>query len=190
MNRKGKSKSTERILLDIARTLSRQDLAFQGNESEHGGNFCQLVKLMSRYVPSPKGWIESCAGRKYKTTYLSSDSQNEFIKLLTDKCKFLIDKEIDAAPFTAVMADTTPDVSNDNQLTVAVRYVSAYGKPCECLLETKIVHDKSGAGLAKAILESAQKKERSKQILLDSKCMIVLHQCLENTKVFNKPYQS
>ena len=94
----------------------------------------------------------------------------------------MLDKEIDAAPFTAVMADTTPDVSNEDQHTVAVRYVNEYGKPCERLLETKIVHDKSGAGLAKAILESAQKRE-TKQIL-------VLHQCLENTKVLNKPYQS
>ena len=91
---------------------------------------------MSRYVPSLKG---SHAVRKYKTTYLSSDSQNEFIKLLADECKFLIDKEIDAAPFTAVMADTTPDVSIDDQLTVAVRYVNECGKPCERLLETKIV---------------------------------------------------
>ena len=143
------------VLVDIARTLSRQGLAFREDE----GNFCQLIKLMSRYVPSLNGWIESRAGRKYKTTYLSSDSQNEFIKLLAEECKFLIDKEIDAAPFTAVMADTTPDVSNDDQLTVAVRYVNEYGKPCERLLETKIVHDKSGAGLAKAILESAQKRK-------------------------------
>ena len=65
-------------------------------------------------------------------------------KLLAE-CKFLIDKEIDAAPFTAVMADTTPDVSNDDQLTVAVRYVNECGKPCERLLETKIVHDKTGS---------------------------------------------
>ena len=94
---------------------------------------------MSRYVPSLKGWIESRADRKYNTTYLSSDSQNEFIKFLADECKFLIDKEIDAAPFTALMADTTPDVSNDDQLTVAVRYVNEYGKPCERLLETSQV---------------------------------------------------
>ena len=57
------------------------------------------------------------------------------------------------------MADTTPDVSNDDQLTVAVCYVNECRKPCERLLETKIVHDKTGAGLAKAILDSAQKRK-------------------------------
>lgn len=147
------------ILLDIARTLCRQGLAFRGHESEAEGNFCQLVELMSRYVPSLRGWIESRAGRKYKTTYMSSDSQNEFIKLLADECKLLIDKELDAASFTAVIADTTPDVSNDDQLTVAVRYVNEKGTPCERLLETKKVHDKSGAGLAKAILDAAQERK-------------------------------
>ena len=54
---------------------------------------------------------------------------------------------------------------------------------------TKIVHDKSGAGLAKVILESEQKRKiKTDTTVLDS--MIVLQQCLENIMVLNKPYQS
>ena len=90
---------------------------------------------------------------------MSSDSQNEFIKLLADECKMLIDKELDTAFFTAVIADTTPDVSNDDQLTVAVRYVNEEGTPRERLVETKKVTDKTGAGLAKAVLESFQERK-------------------------------
>ena len=57
------------------------------------------------------------------------------------------------------IADTTPDVSNDDQLTVAIRYVNKEGMPCERLLETKKVVDKSGAGLAKVILEAIQERK-------------------------------
>ena len=84
---------------------------------------------MSRHIPSLRGWIESREARKYKTTYMSLDSQNEFIKILADECKTLIDEEINSALFTGVIADTTPDVSNDDQLTVAIRYVNKEGTP-------------------------------------------------------------
>ena len=44
------------ILLDIARTLARQALAFRG-DMEEDGNFYQLVLLVSRHVPSLKRWL-------------------------------------------------------------------------------------------------------------------------------------
>ena len=114
---------------------------------------------MSRHIPSLRGWTESREARKYKTTYMSLDSQNEFIKILADECKTLIDEEINSALFTGVIADTTPDVSNDDQFTVAIRYVNKEGTPCERLLETKKVVDKSGAGLAKVILKAIQERK-------------------------------
>ena len=43
-------------------------------------------------------------------------------------------------------------------MAFAVRFVNEEGKPCERLLETKIVIDKTGAGLAKAILQAAQER--------------------------------
>ena len=46
---------------------------------------------------------------------MSLDSQNKFIKMLPDQCKTLTDEEINSALFTGVIADTTPDVSNDDQ---------------------------------------------------------------------------
>jgi hypothetical protein len=39
------------MLFDIARTLARQGLAFRGVGNENGGNFMQLVKLLSRHNP-------------------------------------------------------------------------------------------------------------------------------------------
>ena len=49
------------ILLDVARTLNRQGLAFRGSSThEHGesdGNFYQIVHLVSRHCPSLKKWL-------------------------------------------------------------------------------------------------------------------------------------
>ena len=89
---------------------------------------------MSRHVPSLKGWLDSRAKRKYKTTYMSPESQNEFIKMLADECREMIDAEISKAPFTAVIADTTPDVSNDDQMAFDLlmkreNHANVYSRP-------------------------------------------------------------
>ena len=77
---------------------------------------------MSRHVSSlNKGWIDSRAKRKYKTTYMGPESQNEFIKMLADECTEMIDAEIGKAPFTAVITNTTLDVPNyDDQMAFIV----------------------------------------------------------------------
>ena len=40
-----------KILLDVARTLARQGLAFGGGKKDENGNFMQLVNLMARHCP-------------------------------------------------------------------------------------------------------------------------------------------
>jgi acetone carboxylase gamma subunit len=41
---------------------------------------------------------------------MSSESQNEFIKMVADECREMIDAEISKAPFTAVIADIPPQM--------------------------------------------------------------------------------
>ena len=102
--------------------------------------------------------MDSREKQKDKTTYMSPESQNRFIRMLADECRQMIEAEISKAPFTAVIAGTTIDVSNDDQMAFVVRYVSEEGKPRERLLETKKVMNKTGEGLAKAILQAAQER--------------------------------
>ena len=45
------SKEVVKILLDIVKTLSCQDIAFRGNESDKNGNYCQIVALVARHCP-------------------------------------------------------------------------------------------------------------------------------------------
>lgn len=46
----------------------------------------------------------------------------------------------------SVMADTTPDLSNRDQMSVCVRYVDTKSKVCERLIEITETQDKTGKG--------------------------------------------
>ncbi|XP_065673927.1 uncharacterized protein LOC136090879 [Hydra vulgaris] len=104
------------ILFDIARTLSRQGLAFRGDGDE-----------------SPR-------------------SQNEFIELLAKETRNIIIKEIHEANIYSVSADTTPDISHQDRLSVCVRYVNSQGKSVAQLLEIEKGNDKIGSGTASQIV--------------------------------------
>ncbi len=45
------------ILLDVARTLARQGIAFRGNGDDKNGNVQQVTRLVSRHNPALKNWL-------------------------------------------------------------------------------------------------------------------------------------
>ncbi|XP_065060569.1 uncharacterized protein LOC135687841 [Rhopilema esculentum] len=62
-------------------------------------------------------------------------------------------KELEEVSAFSVMADTTPDTSNKDQMAIVVRYV-INAKPVERLLCLRILKDKSGEGHAAEILKA------------------------------------
>lgn len=142
------------ILLDVTKTLGRQGLAFRGHANDENGNFKQIIQLISRHCPILKEWLDSARFRPYHTTYMSPKSQNEFINVLASSIKSNITKKVNDARQFAVMADTTPDLSHKDILSVVVRFVNDEGKPEERLLEVREIVDKTGKGMANEILET------------------------------------
>ena len=69
-------------------------------------------------------WFSSTHLRPYKVTYLSNNSQNEYINLIGDEIRKLIAEEIASAKFFAVVVDTTPDKSHRNKISLVIRYVN------------------------------------------------------------------
>ena len=59
----------------------------------------------------------------------------------------------------SVLADTTPDVSLKDQLSVCLRYVDQEGSTNERLLDVVEVTDKTGYGLAKSIYDTLIKRK-------------------------------
>lgn len=108
------NKDAVSILIDLARTLARQGLAFRShNEGENelqDGNFYQMVLLLSRHNAILKRWLNDKSMRSHKVTYLSMKSQNEFIELLAAETRKNIVEEVSTSDIFSVLADTTPDV--------------------------------------------------------------------------------
>ena len=70
------------ILLDITKTLGCQGIAFRGEASNQNGNFYLIVHLIARHCPDLKQWLNNARLRPYHVTYMSAQSQNEFIQLI------------------------------------------------------------------------------------------------------------
>lgn len=147
------------ILLDITKTLGRQGIAFRGHGDDKEGNFYQIVMLMSKYCPDLKYWLNTTRMRPYHVTYLSAQSQNEFIELIGRQVQKRVIQEIKDAGMYSIMADTTPDVSHKDRLAIACRYVDAEGQPRERLMSLTEAKDKTGEGGAEEIIESLNKHE-------------------------------
>lgn len=147
------------ILLDITKTLGRQGLAFRGKEDDESGNFKQITYLLSRHCPLLKKWLNDSSYRPYHTTYLRPQSQNEFINILASSVNKIVRDKVCKAGMFSVMADTTPDLSHTDRLSVVVRFVNNEGKSEERLLEVREALNKTGIGISNDILDTLQKNE-------------------------------
>ena len=82
------------MLLDCCRYLSRQALAFCGGDNDENGNFRQLVTLLSRWIPFLRNWVANARSRPYHATYMSPQSQNEFINILGNETRKILIEQI------------------------------------------------------------------------------------------------
>ena len=143
-----KNREVVEILIDVVLVLTRNGLALRRSESSDNygdGNFCEIIHLIARHNPAMKSRLEN-RNNKYRTTYMSPQSQNEFVTLLGEEIQETISKKVKRSGYCSVMAGTTPDVSHMDELSVAVRFVDPDSlKPDErlvCIKETcdDIVH--------------------------------------------------
>lgn len=92
--------------------------------------------------------------RPYHVTYLGPCSQNEFIDILANETRKCIVQKVQKANIFSVMADTTPDLSNQDRLAICVRYVD---EATERLLEIAEGIDKTSLRTAKQITHILEK---------------------------------
>ena len=79
--RQGNRKAVE-FLFDVTKILGRQGLSFHGHGSDEDSNFRQIVLLLSRHFMEMKQWLQDKHLRPYHATYLSAQSQNEFVDII------------------------------------------------------------------------------------------------------------
>lgn len=102
---------------------SQQGIALRGHdESEtalNPGNFRCLIKLMSKHSHAVKQRLQDCPN----VTWLSPAFQNEMIRFLADEVRAMIQQELSEAQYYTVLADESKDISKEEQLSIAFRYV-------------------------------------------------------------------
>ena len=103
--------------IETIQVLGRQGLPLRGDESDKNFNFLQLLKLRSKDFLKLKEWFE-----KKTEKYTSHDIQNELLKLMAHQIlRDLTDEMRDS--FYATICDEYTDISNNEQLTLCLRWV-------------------------------------------------------------------
>ena len=144
-------------IVDATIFLGKQGLSFRGHRESltnafgKNGNFLELLKLMSEYdattkdhlskvtamhkkVPEQRGGKQGAKGRGSKLTFLSKDSQNKLIRIIGEEITSEVVEKVKTCRSWALIADTTPDVTHKEQLSICVRVVSEAGECSEHLL--------------------------------------------------------
>lgn len=106
-------------ILSSLRYLARQDLPLWGSGDDQDGNFYQLLQLIGECDSRMDDWM------KRKTDqYTSHFIQNEIIKVMATHILRDISTRLQESPFLTLMTDKTTDVSNNEQTTIVLRWMS------------------------------------------------------------------
>ena len=117
-------------ILDGILFLSKQNLPLRGHretlseESDNNpGNFIELMKLMGKYDAVLREHITKVATETKTVSYLSPETQNEFISLLGSNVRSTVIDAVKNAKYFTIIFDSTPDISNVDQMSQILRYV-------------------------------------------------------------------
>ena len=135
-------------VVDSIILLGKQGLSFRGHRESIGsevlntGNFLELLKHLSIYDVTIRDHLEKVRkkdkemrksqtkkvkGRGSKLTFLSNKTQNNVIDVIGKEITSELVKRIHECKAWALIADTTPDVSHHEQLSICVRIVDRVG---------------------------------------------------------------
>ena len=131
-------------MIAVIKFLATRGLAFRGeNEkigSERNRNYLGILELLGKFDPFLAEHIEKYGNRgKGNPSYLSANVCEELIELMGEKVLVAIVKEVLTTKYYSISVDSTPDVSQVDQLTFTVRYVKD-SDPVERFLQFIPIH--------------------------------------------------
>jgi len=114
-------------LTDIIKFLPERNLAFRGSEevlgSPHNRNFLGLFELLAKRDPVLNELQKRIEKKQTHDHYLSNKIQNELIQFIAKEVEKENQKKLMISKYYAIILDCTPDFSNQEQLTVILRFV-------------------------------------------------------------------
>jgi hypothetical protein len=140
-------------IIDVIRFLARQNISFRGHDetvnSQNRGNFLELIHFTAKYNPSLLRWVEL---HPRNVSWLSPEIQNDLIHLLALEVVSCIASECQGRYFS-IMCDEVSDRSNNELLSVVVRYITNSGLVKEALIALVKVNSMTGANLCDVIVK-------------------------------------
>jgi len=106
------------IILSTVRFLARQGLALRGSNNDAESNLIQLLKLRAEDHPLLTRWME-----RQTNKYTSHEIQDEMLKIMGRSVLNSILSLIHESTYVSIMVDETTDISNKEQLTLAMRRI-------------------------------------------------------------------
>ena len=108
-------------LLECIRFLARQGLPFHGhceNDATFERNLYQLLLLQAKNCPSLSLWLK-------ERDYISPEIVNEIITVCGQRILTQLLEDIKAANYFTVIADGASDISHNEQMCIALRWVDS-----------------------------------------------------------------
>ncbi|KAL5502010.1 hypothetical protein EMCRGX_G008703 [Ephydatia muelleri] len=155
-----KNRTVLERIVKVLMLLGRQGLPIRGHREmmtdsmTNTGNFLETLKLLSTYDPPLQEHLEKIIerhqsasegssgqkGRGSVLTFMSYKSQNKLISIINEHITCTIVKAIHNCRAWSLMADTTPDISHHEQVSICVRIVHLNGHVSEHLLACQRAH--------------------------------------------------
>lgn len=148
-------------VVEVVKYLTSRGLPFYGeNEilgSTSNGNFLGCIELLCKFDPFMADHVARFGNKgKGVPSYLSSTIVNEFITLLADNVKSKIASDIKNSKYFSIIVDSTPDVSNVDQLTFVIRFVAPDGSPNERFITFIPNCGHKGEDMEKAVINTLE----------------------------------
>ena len=145
-------------VVETIKFLAERGLAFRGDNETFGsatnGNFLGLLEVIAKFDPFLASHIERHGGKgSGSTTYLSKTICDELLQVMAQKLESSIIAEVKTAKYFSISVDSTPDISNVDQLTFILRYVLPNGKTVERFVQFLELHSHGAEDITNQILK-------------------------------------
>nr|XP_016846314.1 PREDICTED: zinc finger MYM-type protein 1-like [Anolis carolinensis] len=151
-------------LLCATRFLGVQGLAFRGTKDvlfePNNGNFLKLVEHIAQFHDPMAEHVKRVTSKETHVHYLSKNVQNEFIAFLAGKVQNNILQQLHEATYYSIILDCTPNISNFEQMTLVVRFVTCKANEDVSITEHFLgfvpVANPSGEGMTEILLQELE----------------------------------
>ena len=105
-------------IISGVRFLARQGLALRGDGKDEDSNLVQLLKMQGEDNPDILKWLS-----RHQDKHMAHENQNEILEIMAHMVIRGVLDDLSSSPFLAIMVDETTDKSNQEQLTLVIRWV-------------------------------------------------------------------